>query len=233
MNKLLLSRDDELSNIVIEEDTEIVLKLTNCNKSINVIIEKDVCVNLLEISDNTNNTLIFTLKENSRLICNRAIKNSNDNISINLDGINASLVINNSVVNTTTSVCNFDIRHSSSNTSSKLSNHGINSSTEDLEFDVNVYISNDSKECITTQENKIVNTNCGKSKILPNLIVDNDDVNAAHSAFISDFDKEVLFYMKSRGLTEKQSRVLLKESFIIGNLEYIDDYIEEIKKLFL
>lgn len=233
MNKLLLSNEDELDNIVIEEDTEIVLKFSNCNKNINIIIENNICVNLLELSMDTNNYISFTLKENSRLISNRAIKNSNDYITVNLDGINSSAILNNSIVNKTDSISKFDIRHSSGNTSSKLSNHGINHSENPMEIIVNAYISNDAKACITNQENKIINTNCGKSNILPNLIVDNDDVNATHSAFISDFDKESLFYLKSRGLTEQKSRNLLTESFLLGNLEYIDDYIDDIKELLL
>ena len=232
MNKLLLGEDDELSNVVLEEDAEILLRLTDCKRNINVILEKDVCVNLVEIDENTSNSLMFTLKENSRLIFNKASKNGNDYIAVNLNGSNASLIINNSVINNKTSIYKFDIRHSGDNTSSNVKNHGINDSNEILELDVNLYVSNSAKNCITNQENKVINTSCGKSKILPNLIVDNDDINAMHSAFISDFDKEVLFYMQSRGLTEEESRNLLKEGFVIGNLEHIDEYVDEVKKIF-
>ena len=233
MNKLLLSKDDELANLVIEDDSEIILRLNGCDKNINIIIEKNVCVSILEISMGTNNFITFSLKENSRLIYNRAIKNSNDFLVVNLEGISASLELNNSIVNTTTSTTKIDIRHTSGNTTSNLVNHGINNSLGNMDFIINAYISNDSKECITSQQNKIINTNCGKSNISPNLIVNNNDVNASHSAVISDFDNNSLFYLKSRGITEQQSRNLLIESFLIGNLKGIKSYIDEIKQLLL
>lgn len=231
MNKLLLSGEDDLNNLVVDQDTQMILNLSDCNKDINIIVENNICLNVLEFSSNTNNKITFILKENSSLLCNRAIKNSNDVVITRLDGINSSVNINNSIICTSTSVSTFELRHNSRNTTSNLSNHGINFSNNDMCFKVDAYILRDSMDCITKQENKIINANCGKSYILPNLIVDNDEVEASHSAFIGDFDKESLFYMKSRGLSDEESRSLLRESFLLGNLDNIEDYIEQIKTI--
>ena len=52
--------------------------------------------------------------------------------------------------------------------------------------------------------------------------VDNDDIEASHSAYIGTFDPEVLFYMMSRGLTKKECDDLLIKAFLLHNME-LDD----------
>lgn len=231
MNKLLLTSEDEISNLVIEQDTQIVLKLDNCSNDINVIIEDDMCLDLLELGEDVSNRFVFIIKKNARLIYNRAVKNMDDDITINLDGEGASLDLNTSIYNTTKSICKYLIRHNSKSTSSTISNHAINGSKENMDFIVDVHIPNLSTDSKSSQENKIINTSCGKSKILPNLIVDNDDIVASHSAFIGDFDREDIFYMESRGISEDESRKLLYDGFLIGNLNYIDEQEENIKNI--
>lgn len=232
MNKLLLGSEDYLENLVFEEDTDIVIRFNDVDKNINIIIEDNVCLNILELSCNTKNKITFTLKENSRLLYNRAIKNCTDLITVHLDGISSSVSINNSSINDIDSNNYFYINHNNSSTISNLSNHGINKSSNNLEFKVNVTINSCGKNSITKQENKIINMCRGKSKIIPNLIVDNDDVSASHSAYISDFDKDSMFYMNSRGINDIEATKLLVKSFLFGNLENIDEYIDEINIIF-
>ena len=47
MNKLLLNNDDEINVLVIEEDTELVIRLSNVERNLNIIVEKDICLNLV------------------------------------------------------------------------------------------------------------------------------------------------------------------------------------------
>ena len=118
-------------------------------------------------------------------------------------------------------------------TTTKLGNHGVNESESALIFKVYAIITKNAKCSKTTQENKIINMKNGKSDILPNLIVDEEDVDASHSAYISDFDKEQLFYMKSRGINENEARKLLIEGFLIGNLKIKDEYMDKIKAILI
>ena len=231
MNKILLSSEDELNNLVIEEDTDLIIRFNNTSKKVNIIVEDNVCLNVVELSKDNKNEIQFVLKENSRLIYNRAVKDSNDYISVMLNGNSSSAVINNSVNNNIEAAVKLDIIHNNINTYSELHNHAINNSNEGFLFFVNAIINSSGIDSITKQENKIINTKKGKSNIYPNLLVDIDRVDASHSAYISDLDKESLFYMKSRGLSEKQARVLLMEAFLLGNLNIQEDYIDEVKQI--
>lgn len=223
MNKLLVNSEEEINNLVIEEDTELVFNFKDTSRDIYIVVEDNICLNIVDISFNTSNKINITLKNDSRVIYNKFSINSGDYIYTLLDGEYSNVVINNSVVNNDGTKMKFVIEHNNTNTSSNLSNHGVNNSSGMLYFNVDSKINRSASLACANQENKIINLVKGDSKILPNLLVDNYDVSASHSAYISDFDKESMFYLKSRGISEKDARRLLLEGFLIGNLDVDDE----------
>lgn len=223
MNKLLVNSEDEINNLVIEEDTELVFNFNDTSRDIYIVVEDNVCLNIVDISFNTSNKINITLKNDSRVIYNKFSINSGDYIYTLLDGEYSNVVINNSVVNNDDTKMKFVIEHNNTNTSSNLSNHGVNNSSGTLYFNVDSKINRSASLACADQENKIINLVKGDSKILPNLLVDNYDVSASHSAYISDFDKESMFYLKSRGISDNEARRLLLEGFLIGNLDVDDE----------
>ena len=223
MNKLLVNSEEEINNLVIEEDTELVFNFKDTSRYIYIVVEDNICLNIVDISFNTSNKINITLKNDSRVIYNKFSINSGDYIYTLLDGEYSNVVINNSVVNNDDTKMKFVIEHNNTNTSSNLSNHGVNNSSGTLYFNVDSKINRSASLACADQENKIINLVKGDSKILPNLLVDNYDVSASHSEYISDFDKESMFYLKSRGISEKDARRLLLEGFLIGNLDVDDE----------
>lgn len=223
MNKLLVNSEEEINNLVIEEDTELVFNFNDTSRDIYIVVEDNICLNIVDISFNTSNKINITLKNDSRVIYNKFSINSGDYIYTLLDGEYSNVVINNSVVNNDDTKMKFVIEHNNTNTSSKLSNHGVNNSSGTLYFNVDSKINRSASLACADQENKIINLVKGDSKILPNLLVDNYDVSASHSAYISDFDKESMFYLKSRGISDNEARRLLLEGFLIGNLDVDDE----------
>lgn len=223
MNKLLVNSEEEINNLVIEEDTELVFNFKDTSRDIYIVVEDNICLNIVDISFNTSNKINITLKNDSRVIYNKFSINSGDYIYTLLDGEYSNVVINNSVVNNDDTKMKFVIEHNNTNTSSNLSNHGVNNSSGTLYFNVDSKINRSASLACADQENKIINLVKGDSKILPNLLVDNYDVSASHSAYISDFDKDSMFYLKSRGISEKDARRLLLEGFLIGNLDVDDE----------
>lgn len=223
MNKLLVNSEEEINNLVIEEDTELVLNFNDTSRDIYIVVEDNICLNIVDISFNTSNKINITLKNDSRVIYNKFSINSGDYIYTLLDGEYSNVVINNSVVNNDDTKMKFVIEHNNTNTSSNLSNHGVNNSSGTLYFNVDSKINRSASLACADQENKIINLVKGDSKIFPNLLVDNYDVSASHSAYISDFDKESMFYLKSRGISDNEARRLLLEGFLIGNLDVDDE----------
>ena len=77
--------------------------------------------------------------------------------------------------------------------------------------------------------------NDGNSKIWPNLLIDNFDVNANHAAYIGKFKEEDLFYIMSRGISRKKAYKLLLSGFLLNtdsiDKEKISEFVDEINKL--
>ena len=53
MNKLLVNSEEEINNLVIEEDTELVFNFKDTSRDIYIVVEDNICLNIVDISFNT------------------------------------------------------------------------------------------------------------------------------------------------------------------------------------
>ena len=83
------------------------------------------------------------------------------------------------------------------------------------------------------QNNNILITDKSKINTKPQLEIFADDVKCSHGCTIGQLDKQALFYLKSRGIPEKEARALLTYGFANNVLESvkIPNLNREIKKL--
>ncbi len=61
--------------------------------------------------------------------------------------------------------------------------------------------------------NNILLTPAAKVHSKPHLIIYNDDVAASHGSTTGQIDREALYYMQTRGISEKKARTLLLQAF--------------------
>lgn len=184
--------------------------------------------------DKTNQEMIYNVYENSKLVVYQYGIDIDNNIIINLNGENASVEYHYSTINYKDHKYKIAVNHNNSKTISNIYNHGINVSDNKLDFDITGYVPNKSDKSECNQKNQILNIKDGKSTILPMLLIDNYDVISSHSAYIGKFKDDVLFYMMSRGISEKVSYDLLIKSFLINgcdNDELIKELNNEIDKI--
>lgn len=59
--------------------------------------------------------------------------------------------------------------------------------------------------------------------ILPELLIDENDVQASHAMSIGKVDESHLYYMMSRGLDMKQCTMLISEGYLLPITDYISD----------
>lgn len=57
-------------------------------------------------------------------------------------------------------------------------------------------------------------SNQAQIEMRPDLEINADDVKCSHGSAIGDLDEQALFYLRSRGIGEKQARALLIDAFI-------------------
>lgn len=223
MNKLIIDNVDELSELIIHEDTELIINLKDSFGFVNIDVMDNICLYVIYIGNNTKNKVKYNLRENSKLIVNKLIVNSSDDIEINLNGMNSSVKYNTGIINDTNNNYKEIINHNYSNTDSLIFTHAINMNESNLILDIDAKVSNDSMNCMTNQDNKIINKSCGKSEIKPNLIVDNNLIDATHSAYIGNFNPNIVFYLQTRGIAKENIEKMLSMGFLLENMNLNTD----------
>ncbi len=243
MNKLLLNNgkivDDakllEQKNIIIKEDSNIYLELNDYLNDINITVNDNISCHVKILGSNVNTNLNIILNENSNLRVDSLIFNGNNNVRISLSGRGAVLEFIYSTVISKDSKVKFTVLHEESDTKSSLINNGLVLDNHKLIFDVNGVVNKESSRCVCLQDNKIITDYANLSRVLPNLFIDNYDVEAEHSAYIGSFSSDDMFYLMSRGIDEDKARLLLIQSFLVGkmllSMEETDKFISKINNI--
>lgn len=129
----------------------------------------------------------------------------------------------NSVINYTLStICkdkqkfNIVVYHKYKDSISNIKTRGVNINDGMLSFGVTGVVYKNVTGCEVNQNNRIINLTKNKCEILPNLLIDEEDVVASHSALVGNFDDEELFYLRSRGISYSDAIKLLIIGFLLN-----------------
>lgn len=235
MNKLVIGNEDDISDITVTEDLSLSIYLNGTNRDIAIHVLDDCCLSVFALEQDTANKISYHLGKNAKVIVNKFAKEDSDVVDAFLDGENAEFNFYQSVINYNDHICVENVVHRAIDTKSNIINHGVNVENHTLHFLVNGTIEQGAKESEFHQDNKIINLKDGKSFIFPNLLVDEQNVNASHAAYIGTFQKEELFYLESRGIPKDKCERLLLQGFLLQNMnleeddrEKVDDLIEQI-----
>ncbi|MBN2611108.1 MAG: Fe-S cluster assembly protein SufD [Bacteroidales bacterium] len=89
-------------------------------------------------------------------------------------------------------------------------------------FNGKIYVAQDAQKTMAYQKNNnILLAPSAKMNSKPQLEIYADDVKCSHGATVGQLDNEALFYLRSRGISEKEARHLLMYAFandIISNI---------------
>jgi Fe-S cluster assembly protein SufD len=83
------------------------------------------------------------------------------------------------------------------------------------------------------RENTLMLSDDSEADASPKLIINNHDTEASHSATVGQVDREDLFYLTSRTISERDARNMLVEGFFVPVLEEIevDEFREDLEAL--
>ena len=223
MNKLIIDNNIETTDIVVDTDTDMLVDLTDSNKNINIHIAKGVCFKGFVKTNKTSNNINYLIDEDCDVKINKLSIDCSDNVTIKMNDINSRVKYTTSVINYSDNNYVQKVIHNSSNTKSVITNHCINVDNNEFKFIVDGICEKNFEGISFKQDNRIINLKDGKSNILPNLIVDTNEVEASHSAYIGTFNEDDIFYMMSRGLTKNECEDLLIKAFLISNMDLTED----------
>ena len=202
-------------------DNNVFLLEINDPIDLEINVDKDRDAKLVITGFSDYNIKINVL-ENANITINSLNINNSSNIEINLY-YNANIIYNHSVSSNTDSVNQFIINHKESNSNSLINNNGVNLSDNKLFFQIDGIVPKDLKNITCNQSSKIINFNNGNSKIIPNLIIDSNDIIANHSSYIGEIEEDELFYLLSRGIKEDKIKDLIYKAVLLGKMELTDE----------
>ncbi len=70
-------------------------------------------------------------------------------------------------------------------------------------------------------------SNSAQAKVIPSLEVEVDDIKASHAATLGKLDDEKMFFLQSRGFTQKQATQLIAQNFFASHMAKIPEQYKE------
>ena len=213
MNKIFIEELTSEKDLYLEESTIVIVKSSDCK--LNYFIKDEINIFTLIMSS--------SVKVSCMLECNSIFNmfSINSSLSVNIDllkdDINYRYAY--STINKDNNDYEININHLGNNIISNITNHGINTEDNKLLFVINTIVPKNSLNITTNQDSKIIVLKDNNASIKPNLLIDNDDIEANHAAYIGRFKEEELFYLMTRGIKKEDAVDLMIKSFLIGNME--------------
>lgn len=190
MNKIVLDKE-KVVDLIIKENSICNINKINELEELNIKIEDNVKFVINQYSEIIENKYNINIHQNnnSEFIFNHSFTNNglyNLRINVNMCGNNSKNIIN--------------IHGISDRAKTHIIIDGsVNESTVDNNLDEKI---------------KMINMNNGESLIEPNMYINTKNVFANHSASITNFDRDYLFYLNSKGINNEEAKKLIIDGFL-------------------
>lgn len=126
------------------------------------------------------------------------------------------------------------INHNEMNTNSKIKIFAVNDDEANIKIYTDAFIKKGAHQSIALQEGRIINLteNC-KGLVYPDLHIDDNDVQAAHSCSVGNVNPEHLYYLESRGFSKEEAEKILIKGYFNPLFEGVkeQDIKDEINKV--
>lgn len=181
-----------------------------------VIVKLFICSKDLDIESYHH----YQLGKNSNLMlfqfyCNKSVKEKK---IVDLDGENSHFYQGFSSISTEKEEYHIIVNHNHKNVYSNISNKCIGFDGASMEFVIDSVLMKGNTDCVMDQNTRILTMGDVNAKIVPNMFIDEDSVEARHGSVIGGFHKEDIFYLMSRGISYDEAVMLLIKGFIFSNL---------------
>ena len=212
MNKIFIE-DISANDLRLKDDTMLIIK--DYKDFINIEIENSLKLFVFILFSDVK----IKYKTSHDTVFNVFTVDSSLSLDIDLYKDNLYFKYNYSTININDNSYEININHFNSNITSKIINHGINALNNKLSFIINTMVPKDIFNIKTSQDSKVILLGDNNVTIKPNLLIDNDDIEANHAAYIGKFKEDEIFYLMSRGLSRNDSINLLIKSFLLNSMD--------------
>jgi len=226
-------------NIIVEQSVEakLILELIDMDASdvtydVFLELKENTNVKFLLLSEVQSNNAILNFKSSSLADSNMEfvagfINNVMDaKLFLDLNGKGASLRVRTITVSSKDHEQKLDIHmtHYAPHTSAEMTNIGIAGENGIIKINGVGQIEQGMNGSAAFQTLKgIITNDKAQIDVNPILIIDEHDVTAGHAATVGKMEEEVLFYLRSRGLTLADAQRLIINGYLQPIIDEIDD----------
>ena len=225
MNKLTITDN----NLDIEDN---VINIDINTNKLTLNIKGKVLINEINKKDNEELLLTINMLPNSSLVYNRYIIHNklNTKIILNQDN-NSNLTFNYSILANDT--CNLEINSylKGNNNETEINIKCVTENKGNTNILSEASIIPKIKDNNLLESIKVLNLNNSNNTIKPNLLVSSNEVIVNHAATISSIDPNYLFYLNSKGIDNENAIKLIKNGYLISNINLNQEIKEEINNL--
>lgn len=200
MNKILLSGG--------------ITELEKFNEDANIEVLNDSILNAINLGDDLN--LNIYVKENANLTLNIFDYALDKNINLYIESYdNSKFNLNTSFIST--GKYKMDIKNNiyGNNIKSNVNIRGINEINGNVIINMEAVVAGNTKNNVVNEYARIINKSDNSNVLIPNLIVNTNDVIANHGVSIGNLRDDEIFYLLSKGIDKHSARKLLEEGFIL------------------
>ena len=199
--------------------------------SFSINVDEKSSLNRFSIIVDTNNNLVVNRVVNNKgkyismqidLTDNNV--DSNEDINLEQDGALANVIDGIYAIENASKNYKTNLNHNVANATSDAKIFAINNDEANISIYTDAYIKKGAIHTKTTQEGRIINlsSNC-YGIVLPNLHIDENDVEASHSCSVGSLNQDHIYYLESRGLLEDEARNVLIKGYFNPILQEIEN----------
>ncbi len=194
------------------------------NSVTEVFVGEDALVDVYTIQNHHNqsvtvNSSFYKQERNSNLVTGIVSLHGGlirNNLKVNFNGEHAEANVNGiSFTDKKQHVDNFTvIEHASPNCLSNQVYKNILDDESTGAFSGRIHVARDAQQTNAFQRNNnVLLSDKARMQTKPQLIIDADDVKCSHGATVGQIDEDALFFLRARGIGEKDARMMLMNAF--------------------
>jgi len=205
-----------------------VVNLNKYTSSAHIKIEHDTILNAINLHNNMD--LKFEVEKNATLTFNMFDYATTLKTKLDIELYDDSK-FNLNVAFITEQKYELDINTKlyGDNISANVNVRGINEREGITRISMDGVVAGETHGCVINEYAKIINKSTFSNVLIPNLIVNTNDVEANHGVTVSHIDEGALFYLMSKGLDKISATKILEEGFILSIMD--DDVKNTIKNI--
>lgn len=219
--------------MIKEEKNSIILsggmvELDKYIDSAEILIKEDTILNAVNLHNNMD--LLFVIDENCSLEFN--MFDYAVNLSVNLEfelHDKSSLSLNGAFISEVKYDLSVATKLYGDNIYVDVDIRGINEQEGTVKISLEGTVAGETHGNVLNEYAKVLNKSKLSNVLIPNLIVNTNDVEANHGVSIGAIDEEEIFYLMSKGIDRESATKIIEEGFIQSNMP--EDVKEKIKNI--